>query len=98
MDKRDPQHQYQIGEPVVYEPEGVVTRVIGYVWKRAEDGTCRIDLYRLDCGIDVVEDHIRPLVPEDPADPFERGLVFADEETRLRFYAEKRAEILSGRS
>lgn len=48
--------QYQIGDEVVYVPEGVITTVTGYVWKYQVPEPPRILLYSLACGIDVPKD------------------------------------------
>jgi hypothetical protein len=56
---RDPASQYQLGEEVVYLPEGVITKVQSYVWTAPNDGTASlISAYTLTCGITAKADAI----------------------------------------
>lgn len=49
-----PADQYQIGDKVIYLPEGVRTKIAGYVWVgRYGCDLPEISTYRLDCGIAV---------------------------------------------
>lgn len=43
--------QLQIGDAVLYLPEGVYTTVEGYVWHEEIGAAPRILAYRLSCGI-----------------------------------------------
>lgn len=57
-----PDEQLQIGDEVVYIPEGVFTEVIGYEWAWQESGAPSISRYRLGCGISSDRAHIKRLV------------------------------------
>ncbi|RVC47588.1 MULTISPECIES: hypothetical protein [unclassified Mesorhizobium] len=48
--------QFQIGDEVVYVPEGVITTVAGYVWQEKVGTPPTIALYGLACGISVPKD------------------------------------------
>lgn len=48
---RSPSDQFQVGDEVVYAPEGVYAKVVGYVWASAVGEPSRIVLYELSCGI-----------------------------------------------
>lgn len=49
----EPQYsdQHQIGDEVVYVPEGVITTVTGYDWIQGVDAPPKIIAYQLACGI-----------------------------------------------
>jgi hypothetical protein len=69
---RDPKTQPQIGEPVTYLPEGVVTTVTGYQWSPATGNPAvvrTIVAYVLACGVTVSAEHIAQIEPEKPAEP-----------------------------
>ncbi len=55
---RSCESQFQIGERVVYLPEGVQTLIEGYVWIEAIGVAPRIGGYRLACGVTVSENTI----------------------------------------
>lgn len=70
MPTRDPKSQPQIGEPVTYLPEGVVTKVTGYEWEHPTgdvNHAPKIKRYVLACGVTVAGDHIAQIEPEKPA-------------------------------
>lgn len=46
----DPADQYQIGDCVLYLPEGVITEVTGYLWEESVGEAPRIIAYELSCG------------------------------------------------
>lgn len=50
---KDPAEQFQIGENVVYQPEGVVAQVVGYVWHEQMGELPTVAAYALSCGISV---------------------------------------------
>lgn len=50
---RDPLTQFQIGDGVVYTPEGIITRVIGYLWSSAIGSAPKVVGYELACGVTV---------------------------------------------
>ena len=52
MGKRS-EDQFQVGDEVLYEPEGVVTTVDGYLWLEAVGSLPEIGAYRLACGVSV---------------------------------------------
>lgn len=53
MNEKKPQDQFQIGETVLYRPEGVLTRIRGYLWSETVGDAPRIVAYELDCNITV---------------------------------------------
>lgn len=57
-ERKDPTEQLQIYEPVVYLPEGVLTRIAGYRWQEEVGKPPRIVAYVLECGCDAHRDHI----------------------------------------
>lgn len=57
---RDPSTQYQLGDEVVYLPEGVFTKVTSYNWQTPTDGVAKIVGYSLACGIVATADDIAP--------------------------------------
>lgn len=46
-----PELQFQVGEPVLYVPQGIYTTVTGYNWIGQMSGRPRIAGYQLACGI-----------------------------------------------
>lgn len=50
---KDPKEQFQIGDTVVYMPEGVITEIGGYLWQHAMGSEPFIQSYVLTCGITV---------------------------------------------
>lgn len=50
---RDPDKQFQIGERVLYIPDGIYAIVEGYLWLQAVGELPRVVAYRLSCGISV---------------------------------------------
>lgn len=48
---KPPEQQFQIGDKVIYLPEGVYTEITGYVWSFPDNVTAKIKKYRLSCGI-----------------------------------------------
>ncbi len=54
--RKHPSEQLQIGDPVVYLPEGIVTQVIGYAWGSEVGHGPRLTGYHLACGITVQRD------------------------------------------
>jgi len=51
---KSPKDQFQIGDEVLYKPEGVYTTIRGYLWLPIEiNKPPRIGGYELDCGITV---------------------------------------------
>lgn len=50
--------QLQIGQRVLYVPEGVWTEVIGYEWKHCIGGPPSIVRYELSCGIYACREHL----------------------------------------
>jgi hypothetical protein len=59
-EKTSTEFQFQIGDAVIYHPEGVCTTVIGYLWAESIGNFPRIVGYRLDCGITVPKTAIIP--------------------------------------
>lgn len=57
--ERDPNSQFQVGDKVLYLPEGVFAVVVGYVWIEAIGELPRIGAYRLSVGIEVPERSLR---------------------------------------
>ena len=57
----DESYQFQIDDPVLYLPERVITRVVGYVWRTEPSGAEKIVLYQLDCGIATLKKFIEPI-------------------------------------
>lgn len=57
--------QYQVGDPVVFEAEGVITSVVGYYWAEAVHLQPRVVAYKLDCGIPVPAAALRRATPEE---------------------------------
>lgn len=55
---RNPDTQFQIGEDVLYLPEGVRCKVDGYVWAEGVGEVPRVVAYRLSCGVSVSENCI----------------------------------------
>lgn len=55
---RDPERQFQIGDRVLYLPEGVYSVIEGYLWIETVGRVPRIGAYRLSCGIAVPENSI----------------------------------------
>lgn len=57
MTDKDPKDQYQIGDDVLYKPEGIITRILGYEWSAASasrpDRLPTVIAYLLDCGVSV---------------------------------------------
>jgi hypothetical protein len=49
----EPEHndQFQIGDEVLYTPEGVITSITGYDWLQSVDAPPKIMAYQLACGI-----------------------------------------------
>jgi hypothetical protein len=43
--------QFQIGDEVVYTPEGVITTVTGYDWLTSVEAPPKVLAYQLACGI-----------------------------------------------
>lgn len=48
---KHPSEQFQIGERVVYQPEGIVAQIAGYVWHEPMDSLPTVASYVLSCGI-----------------------------------------------
>lgn len=46
-----PEMQFQVGEPVLYVPQGIYTTVTGYNWMQQMNGPPRLVGYQLSCGI-----------------------------------------------
>lgn len=57
--ERDPATQYQIGDAVVYMPEGVVSIVSGYVWSNLPGALPMIAGYTLLAGCTVPAETLR---------------------------------------
>lgn len=53
-----PSEQFQIGQRVLYVPEGIWTEVTGYEWKNCIGGPPSIARYELLCGIYAGREHI----------------------------------------
>lgn len=53
IDKQMVADQFQIGDRVIYTPEGVVTRISGYLWRTSVDSPPSIMSYELECGVSV---------------------------------------------
>ena len=58
---KEPNEQFQIGDRVLYMPEGVITEIDGYLWSQKMGKDPFIQGYELRCGITVREDTIRKL-------------------------------------
>lgn len=56
--QRDPQTQFQIGDKVLYVPEGVETEIDGYLWIQSVGGLPKIGAFKLRCGIEVPAESI----------------------------------------
>lgn len=55
--------QYQIGDRVVYIPEGIVTKISGYMWRTSTDRPPEIVAYELECGIAISSDYFCRAAP-----------------------------------
>ncbi|WP_232629157.1 hypothetical protein [Methylobacterium sp. Leaf118] len=60
VERKDPSEQLQIGDTVVYLPEGIIAQVAGYLWSQHVGSGPRLVAYQLDCGIAVSRDQLRP--------------------------------------
>ena len=60
--ERDPATQYQIGDAVVYLPEGVVSIIGGYVWSNAVGALPAIVAYTLLAGCSAPAEALRRAV------------------------------------
>ncbi|WP_127524586.1 hypothetical protein [Mesorhizobium sp. Z1-4] len=58
---KKPADQFQIGDTVLYVPEGVITTIRGYTWQTNIGNPPRILTYALDCGINVTTSMIERL-------------------------------------
>lgn len=48
----DPINQYQVGDVVIYTPEGVVAQISGFYWgKEVKGKPPRIEKYNLTCNL-----------------------------------------------
>lgn len=52
-ENKDPATQFQVGDRVLYLPEGIFAVVEGYVWNQQTGDLPKVMLYRLNIGIDV---------------------------------------------
>lgn len=60
--------QFQIGDSVIYTPEGVVTKVVGYLWGQKIGGFLYITYYQLECGINVPRHTLKKVIGEGRCD------------------------------
>ena len=64
---RSPDSQFQIGDRVLYLPEGIYARVDGYFWNRTIGECPRVVSYLLSCGIEAPENTIARTRVGEPA-------------------------------
>jgi hypothetical protein len=50
--------QYQIGDRVIYMPEGILTTITGYKWETYVEKPPAIIAYLLGCGIGISADYL----------------------------------------
>jgi hypothetical protein len=55
---RNPDQQFQIGDSVLYVPEGVYATIDGYIWMQTIGQVPKIAAYKLSIGISVPENSI----------------------------------------
>lgn len=56
LEDKKPEDQFQIGDPVIYVPDGIITRVEGYTFYSDMFNPPKILTYNLSCGISVGAD------------------------------------------
>lgn len=58
--------QFQIFDDVLYIQEGIITRVVGYLWLETMDELPKVTGYHLACGCTVPLNAIKRIEPEEP--------------------------------
>lgn len=64
-EQKDPNEQYQVGDTVIYLPEGIYTEISGYVFYESMSAPPKVVKYKLKCGLDVTPDLIRRAIRDD---------------------------------